>query len=116
MAKWKNIALISTIVAPIAFGVGDAFAQADRPGDKGTTVVLHKRDTKGAEDSGNNAENLYWGDGNEDTNMPGSGWSWESGVSFTAFNMGKVISIGKDGAPEISNAQAKDPPCCAWPH
>ncbi|MBJ7693254.1 hypothetical protein [Weissella confusa] len=31
MAKWKNIALISTIVAPIAFGVGDAFAQANRP-------------------------------------------------------------------------------------
>ncbi|TGE61537.1 SpaA isopeptide-forming pilin-related protein [Weissella confusa] len=110
MAKWKNIALISTIVAPIAFGVGDAFAQADRPGTEGTTVVLHKRDTKGAEDSGNNAENLYWGDGNEDTNMPGSGWSWEPGVSFTAFNMGKVISIGKDGAPEISNAQVPGAP------
>ena len=95
MAKWKNIALISTIVAPIAFGVGDAFAQANRPTNDsdGTTVILHKRDTKGAEDSGNNAENLYWGNGNEDTNMPGSGWSWEPGVSFTAFNMGKVISI-----------------------
>ena len=40
MAKWKNIALISTIVAPIAFGVGDAFAQANRPTNDsdGTTV------------------------------------------------------------------------------
>lgn len=112
MAKWKNIALISTIVAPIAFGVGDAFAQANRPTNDsdGTTVILHKRDTKGAEDSGKNAENLYWGNGNEDTNMPGSGWSWEPGVSFTAFNMGKVISIGKDGAPEISNAQVPGAP------
>ena len=112
MAKWKNIALISTIVAPIAFGVGDAFAQANRPTNDsdGTTVILYKRDTKGAEDSGNNAENLYWGNGNEDTNMPGSGWSWEPGVSFTAFNMGKVISIGKDGAPEISNAQVPGAP------
>ena len=112
MAKWKNIALISTIVSPIAFGVGDAFAQANRPTNDsdGTTVILHKRDTKGAEDSGKNAENLYWGNGNEDTNMPGSGWSWEPGVSFTAFNMGKVISIGKDGAPEISNAQVPGAP------
>lgn len=42
MAKWKNIALISTIVAPIAFGVGDAFAQANRPTNDsdGTTVVF----------------------------------------------------------------------------
>ena len=48
MAKWKNIALISTIVAPIAFGVGDAFAQANRPTDSGdgTTVVLHKREQR----------------------------------------------------------------------
>ena len=48
MAKWKNIALISTIVAPIALGVGDAFAQANRPTNDsdGTTVILHKRDTR----------------------------------------------------------------------
>ena len=111
MAKWKNIALISTIVAPIAFGVGDAFAQANRPGDEGTMVYLHKRETKGAEDSGKNAENLYWGDGNLDTtNMPGVDWDWQNGVSFTAFNIGKVISIGKDGAPEIANTQVPGAP------
>ena len=42
MAKWKNALLISTIVAPIAFGaspLGDAFAQADRPGKNGTTAA-----------------------------------------------------------------------------
>ncbi|MBC6498101.1 hypothetical protein H7R52_00715 [Weissella confusa] len=48
MAKWKNALLISTIVAPIAFGaspLGDALAQA-RPGSKNvdpyTAVNVHK--------------------------------------------------------------------------
>ncbi|WEY49285.1 hypothetical protein P3T51_06075 [Weissella confusa] len=63
MAKWKNIALISTIVAPIAFGVGDAFAQANRPTNDsdGTTVILHKRETQGAEIADKDSETLYWG-------------------------------------------------------
>ncbi|WP_270323544.1 hypothetical protein [Weissella confusa] len=46
MAKWKNALLISTIVAPIAFGaspLGDAFAQADRPSS--TNVQVHKMET-----------------------------------------------------------------------
>ncbi|TGE83507.1 hypothetical protein [Weissella confusa] len=101
MAKWKNIALISTIVAPIAFGVGDAFAQANRPGTEGTTVVLHKRETQSAND-GTDAENLYWGNGQEDKSTFDS-WTWEQGVTFTAFNIGKVISINKDGSPKISD-------------
>ncbi|MCT8393680.1 hypothetical protein D0504_08145 [Weissella confusa] len=101
MAKWKNIALISTIVAPIAFGVGDAFAQADRPGTEGTTVVLHKRETQSA-NYGTDAENLYWGNGQEDKSTFDS-WTWEQGVTFTAFNIGKVISINKDGSPKISD-------------
>ncbi|MDA5457626.1 SpaA isopeptide-forming pilin-related protein [Weissella confusa] len=106
MAKWKNIALISTIVAPIAFGVGDAFAQANRPTNDsdGTTVVLHKRETLGAEGSGNNAENLYWGDGNLDTSgaFPTDTWHWESGVTFTAYSLGNIVSIDKNGKPKIA--------------
>ncbi|MEE0001989.1 prealbumin-like fold domain-containing protein [Weissella confusa] len=112
MAKWKNIALISTIVAPIAFGVGDALAQANRPTDSGdgTTVVLHKRQTEGAEVAGKDAENLYWGDGNEDTSYFGDPWEPEEGISFTAFNLGKIISIGKDGMPEIAGTQVPGAP------
>ncbi|OJF03013.1 hypothetical protein BKY29_08705 [Weissella confusa] len=112
MAKWKNIALISTIVAPIAFGVGDALAQANRPTDdgKGTTVVLHKRQTEGAEVAGKDAENLYWGDGNEETSYFGDPWDPEAGISFTAFNLGKIISIGKDGMPEIAGTQVPGAP------
>lgn len=104
MAKWKNIALISTIVAPIAFGVGDAFAQANRPTDdsKGTTVVLHKRETQSAND-GTDAENLYWGNGQIETGNAFDSWTWEQGVTFKAFNIGKVISINKDGSPKISD-------------
>lgn len=104
MAKWKNIALISTIVAPIALGVGDPFAQANRPTNDsdGTTVVLHKRETQSA-NNGTDAENLYWGNGQEDTSHAFDSWTWEQGVTFTAFNIGKVISIGKDGAPTISD-------------
>ncbi|MCT0015203.1 SpaA isopeptide-forming pilin-related protein [Weissella confusa] len=104
MAKWKNIALISTIVAPIAFGVGDAFAQANRPTNDsdGTTVVLHKRETQSAND-GTDAENLYWGNGQIETGNAFDSWTWEQGVTFTAFNIGKVISINKDGSPKISD-------------
>ena len=104
MAKWKNIALISTIVAPIAFGVGDAFAQANRPTNdsEGTTVVLHKRETQSAND-GTDAENLYWGNGQIETGNAFDSWTWEQGVTFTAFNIGKVISINKDGSPKISD-------------
>lgn len=102
MAKWKNIALISTIVAPIAFGVGDAFAQANRPGDEGTTVVLHKRETVGAEGAGKDAENLYWGDGNLDTSGAFDNWKWEAGVTFTAFDLGNIISLDENGKPKIA--------------
>lgn len=66
MAKWKNALLISTIVAPIAFGaspLGDALAQV-RPGTGSTTpytaVDVHKmlKTTDGTD-----AQNIYWGDG-----------------------------------------------------
>ncbi|MED4272848.1 collagen binding domain-containing protein [Weissella confusa] len=102
MAKWKNIALISTIVAPIAFGVGDALAQANRPTDdgKGTTVVLHKRETLGF---GNDAENLYWGDGNLDESGGFDTWKWEPGVTFTAYSLGNIVSIDKNGKPKIAS-------------
>ncbi|MBJ7685618.1 SpaA isopeptide-forming pilin-related protein [Weissella confusa] len=112
MAKWKNIALISTIVAPIAFGVGDAFAQANRPTNDsdGTTVVLHKRETQGEGIPGKDDENLYWGDGNLDESTAFSNWTWEAGVTFTAYNMGKVISLDKSGKPEIKDTQVPGAP------
>ncbi|MBJ7642991.1 SpaA isopeptide-forming pilin-related protein [Weissella confusa] len=112
MAKWKNIALISTIVAPIAFGVGDAFAQANRPTNDsdGTTVVLHKRETQGEGVPGKDDENLYWGDGNLDKSTAFSNWTWEAGVTFTAYNMGKVISLDKTGKPEIKDTQVPGAP------
>ena len=89
MAKWKNIALISTIVAPIAFGVGDAFAQANRPTNDsdGTTVILHKRETQGAEIADKDSETLYWGDGNKDESGGFTSWKWESGVTFTKWRL-----------------------------
>lgn len=112
MAKWKNIALISTIVAPIAFGVGDAFAQANRPTNDsdGTTVVLHKRETQGEGITGKDDENLYWGDGNLDESTAFSNWTWEAGVTFTAYNMGKVISLDQSGKPEIKDTQVPGAP------
>lgn len=104
MAKWKNIALISTIVAPIAFGVGDAFAQANRPTNDsdGTTVILHKRETQGAEIADKDSETLYWGDGNKDESGGFTSWKWESGVTFTAYSLGNIVSIDSNGKPKIA--------------
>ncbi|MBJ7621370.1 hypothetical protein HAU13_01120 [Weissella confusa] len=65
MAKWKNALLISTIVAPIAFGaspLGDAFAQADRPSS--TNVQVHKMETT---TDGTDSQNVLWGSGSERT-------------------------------------------------
>jgi hypothetical protein len=69
MAKWKNALLISTIVAPIAFGaspLGDALAQA-RPGSDGVTpytaVDVHKMLKTTSGDPATDPQNIYWGDG-----------------------------------------------------
>lgn len=94
MAKWKNALLISTIVAPIAFGaspLGDVLAapKADRPSK--TSVVLHKQLTS---DNGN-SEVSYWGNGKDSAtaapNNPFTGDdTWKPAgpnFEFTAFQI-----------------------------
>ncbi|MBC6498100.1 prealbumin-like fold domain-containing protein [Weissella confusa] len=53
---------------------------------------------------------LYWGDGNLDKSTAFSNWTWEAGVTFTAYNMGKVISLDKTGKPEIKDTQVPGAP------
>ncbi|MCT2910192.1 SpaA isopeptide-forming pilin-related protein [Weissella confusa] len=109
MAKWKNIALISTIVAPIAFGVGDAFAQANRPTDDsaGTTVVLHKKMQQGSGTTGGDSEKVYWGNGHV-TDYFDTNWVGEPEVTFTAFKIPKSVITLENGAPKISDAKIGD--------
>ncbi|WP_373891778.1 SpaA isopeptide-forming pilin-related protein [Weissella confusa] len=102
MAKWKNIALISTIVAPIAFGVGDAFAQADRPGTEGTTVVLHKKMQQGNGTTNGDSEAVYWGNGKATNWFDENKWVGEADVKFTAFSIPKSVISLKDGEPVIT--------------
>ncbi|CAM2733616.1 SpaA isopeptide-forming pilin-related protein [Weissella confusa] len=104
MAKWKNALLISTIVAPIAFGAGPLGDVLAAPiNDKGTSstatdVVVHKY--LNTQDKGNN---YYWGNGEaiESGDAPGgasafstaNGWQKaQTGYTFTAYALpGDVI-------------------------
>ncbi|MBJ7685619.1 SpaA isopeptide-forming pilin-related protein [Weissella confusa] len=118
MAKWKNALLISTIVAPIAFGagpVGNALAEAINQQGKTSTmttdVTVHKY--LNATNKGNN---YYWGNGETagnpfegDANTDG----WEKakdGYEFTAYALpGDVISGFTTGdEPTISGEEILD--------
>lgn len=118
MAKWKNALLISTIVAPIAFGAGPiGAALADAVNDQGKTstmltdVTVHKY--LNASDKGNN---YYWGNG-ETAGNPFEGVAntdgWEKakdGYEFTAYALpGDVISGFNEGdEPKISTDKILD--------
>lgn len=105
MAKWKNALLISTIVAPIAFGagpIGDAFAQADRPGKNGTadeTVVQIHKYIKSTSD-GKGSQNIVWGDGTEaaGTVLENDGFALaKQTYTFTAYQIpDSAIKIDND--------------------
>ena len=111
MAKWKNALLISTIVAPIAFGagpVGDALA--DVINEKGvstkyTDVTVHKYLNTTGDDSSKN--NYYWGNGEDitesDTKSPNGaaafteakGWQKaKTGYQFTAYQLPTDVISG----------------------
>lgn len=103
MAKWKNALLISTIVAPIAFGaspLGDVLAapKADRPSK--TSVVLHKQLTS---DTGN-SDVSYWGNGKDgDTAAPNNPFTednkWKSAganFEFTAFQIPNKVQTAAE--------------------
>ncbi|MCT8393679.1 hypothetical protein D0504_08140 [Weissella confusa] len=105
MAKWKNALLISTIVAPIAFGagpIGDAFAQADRPGKNGTadeTVVQIHKYIKSTTD-GTGSQNVVWGDGTAGTGtvLENNGFALaKQTYTFTAYQIpNSAIKIDND--------------------
>ncbi|SJX68805.1 hypothetical protein FM131_04995 [Weissella confusa] len=113
MAKWKNALLISTIVAPIAFGaspLGDALAQA-RPGSDGVTpytaVDVHKMLKTTSGDPATDPQNIFWGDGTTQTaeNFFGAnGWSAATNAldkyEFTAYrlDLGNKVITGYEPA------------------
>lgn len=104
MAKWKNALLISTIVAPIAFGagpIGDALADAAKVTDRVTDVTIHKMLNKDATATQN--QNYYWGNGEVPTGFGQTGKAYDSAnwkqatgegnYTFTAYALpGNVIS------------------------
>ncbi|QIE77931.1 SpaA isopeptide-forming pilin-related protein [Weissella confusa] len=117
MAKWKNALLISTIVAPIAFGagpLGDALATArdSKPSDTKVTIHKYLKTT-----SNSDSQSVYWGDGTKasgdaffaNTSSDPDGWQKaNAGIGFTAFKLPDgLIKIAKDakgvptGVPEI---------------
>ncbi|MBJ7660734.1 SpaA isopeptide-forming pilin-related protein [Weissella confusa] len=108
MAKWKNALLISTIVAPIAFGaspLGDAFASKKSEVPKSTDVTIHKY-VKSEASSETGSDYIYWGNGtNTDTNNPfTSDPTWLQGTAadgyvFTAYNLPKTVNVDKSGTP-----------------
>ena len=103
MAKWKNALLISTIIAPIAFGaspLGDALAAPKDARPDTTPVILHKQITSDA----NNSNTEFWGNGhaNSDAN-PFVGTdgtqknNWKSagaGYEFTAYQIPTKLDDG----------------------
>ncbi|MDA5457625.1 pilin N-terminal domain-containing protein [Weissella confusa] len=106
MAKWKNALLISTIVAPIAFGagpLGDALAQA-RPGSKNvdpyTAVDVHKMLKTTSGNPATDPQNIFWGDGTTQTAenfFDANGWSAatnaEGKYAFTAYRLDLVNKV-----------------------
>lgn len=106
MAKWKNALLISTIVAPIAFGaspLGDALAAPKKADVENTPVVLHKQLT--SEDD----TTQYWGNGHTDmstnpfTQGEATKSKWKSagaGYTFTAYQIPDKVQTGTDDDDE----------------
>lgn len=128
MAKWKNALLISTIVAPIAFGaspLGDALAQA-RPGSKNvdpyTAVNVHKmlKTTDGTD-----AQDIYWGDGTTTSAdkffTTAKGWSKAANATdkytFTAYRMdlGNKVITGYEPAKITTDGTTSDNPNAGKP-
>ncbi|MCT0015204.1 SpaA isopeptide-forming pilin-related protein [Weissella confusa] len=113
MAKWKNALLISTIVAPIAFGagpIGDALADATKPST--TTVKLHKYVTDSETDYDNTK---YWGNGTTtDAKNPMTANSkWTLGdkatFEFDAYQIpDKAITLHKDGSITFNTVSGVD--------
>lgn len=109
MAKWKNALLISTIVAPVAFGaapLGDALASAKKSVPTTTDVKVHKfvANAEGSTLSGDEKTNYYWGNGSvgtsdatddnpftNSTQTASEGITWtqaqRTGYEFTAYNL-----------------------------
>ena len=111
MAKWKNALLISTIVAPIAFGaspLGDAFAQADRPSS--TNVQVHKMETT---TDGTDSQNVLWGSGSEKDQSLLQGWNPATSdkFEFTAIQLNTTVKSvitemdSDTGAPVFENTK-----------
>lgn len=103
MAKWKNVALLTTLVMPMAMATGTTVANASADVPEKTTIKIHKQnrtDTSviatGPNESyfftadGDNladGQHYFWGDGsvqNEDTQKNGS---WSSNNPFDWQNM-----------------------------
>ena len=112
MAKWKNALLISTIVAPIAFGaspLGDALAAPKDSRPDTTPVVSHKQITSDTA----NANTEFWGnghtnsDGNPFVDANGQKNNWKSagaGYEFTAYKIPSTV----DGTKLITFAKGSD--------
>lgn len=116
MAKWKNALLISTIVAPIAFGaspLGDAFAQADRPGKNGTTAATDVQINKmvKSDATGTGSQNFWWNDGSDATStMTANGFhlATRGTYTFKAYQLpdSAIKGFEADGEPKISTDYA----------
>lgn len=116
MAKWKNALLISTIVAPIAFGagpIGDALAEATKPGSNDTTTVkLHKYVTDSETDYNDTS---YWGNGTttDPKNPIKDNSKWTLGdkatFEFDAYQIpDKAITLHKDGTITFNKVNGVD--------
>lgn len=98
MAKWKNVALLTTLVMPMAMAAGTTVADASANMPDKTTIKIHKQnrtDTSVVNTGPNesffftsegdnlaNGQHYFWGDGsiqNEDTQNKGS---WSSNNPF----------------------------------
>ena len=105
MAKWKNALLISTIVAPIAFGaspLGDALASVKSQVPDKTNVTIHKY-IKNELSSETGSDYVYWGNGtNTDANNPFTETGTKltqtgaDGYKFTAFALPKTVTLYDD--------------------
>ncbi|MFH7281252.1 prealbumin-like fold domain-containing protein [Weissella confusa] len=114
MAKWKNALLISTIVAPIAFGaspLGDALAAPKDSRPDTTPVVLHKQITSDS----NNSGKQYWGNGhvNGDGNPFTETAGWKNagaGYTFTAYPLPTKLDDGSKLITFDKNSKAQSIP------
>lgn len=116
MAKWKNALLISTIVAPVAFGaapLGDALASKKSAVPQSTDVTIHKY-IKNEASSETGSDYIYWGNGtNTDANNPfASDSTWLQGAAadgyvFTAYTLPKTVTLYNDD-DEVIQENGKD--------